>query len=129
MEGRSPADGVRCRTVDGRRSSTIRRAGASDGGVVVPGTSLASVVGVVLLLLGASGASAVHRRQQGRPGPVALLTLAPFGVLIGAGAALVRGWDLGLAAVTGALVVIVVALAGDVLAARRRARDRRASAG
>jgi hypothetical protein len=48
--------------------------------------------------------------------------LAPFGVLIGAGAALVRGWDLGLAAVAGALAVLVVALGGDVLAARRRFR-------
>ena len=90
--------------------------------------TLTLVAGAVLLLLGASGASAVHRRQRGRPGPVALLTLAPFGILIGAGAALVRGWDLGLAAVTGAIAVVVVALAGDVLAARRRARGRRGSA-
>jgi len=88
---------------------------------------LAFAAGVVLLLLGASGASVVHRRHGGRPEAVALLTLAPFGVLIGAGAALVRGWDLGLAAVTGAIAVVVVALAGDVLAARRRARDRRGS--
>lgn len=93
----------------------------------MPEASLTLIGGIVLLLLGASGASAVHRRQQGRPGPVALLTLSPFGVLIGAGAALVRGWDLGLAAVTGALAVIVVAIAGDVLVARRRARARRAS--
>jgi len=97
--------------------------------VTVSQGPLALAAGVVLLLLGASGASAVHRRQRGRPEAVALLTLAPFGVLIGAGAALVRGWDLGLAAVTGAIAVVVVALAGDVLAARRRARDRRGSGG
>lgn len=85
------------------------------------------VVGVTLLLLGATGAGLVQRRQQGRPGPVSVLSLAPFGVLIGAGAALVRGWDLGLSAVAGALAVVVVALGGDVLAARRRARARRRS--
>jgi len=84
--------------------------------------ALPVAVGVVLLLLGASGAGLVHRRQHGRPGPASLLSLAPFGVLIGAGAALVRGWDLGLSAVTGALAVVVVALVGDLLAARRRAK-------
>jgi hypothetical protein len=84
--------------------------------------ALSIVIGAALLLLGASGAGMVHRRQRGRPGPVSVLALAPFGVLIGAGAALVRGWDLGLAAVAGALAVVVVALVGDVLAARRRAR-------
>lgn len=85
------------------------------------------LVGAGLLLLGAWGAGSLHRRQDGRPGPVSLLALAPFGVLIGAGAALVRGWDLGLAAVSGAFAVMLVALVGDVLAARRRARGRRSS--
>lgn len=83
--------------------------------------------GLVLLLLGAWGAGTVHRRQRGVPGPRSVLALAPFGVLIGAGAALVRGWDLGLSAVAGALAVLVVALGGDVLAARRRARRRRSA--
>ena len=82
-------------------------------------------IGVVLLLLGAFGATVVHRRQHGRPGASGVLALAPFGILIGAGAALVRGWDLGLSAVAGALVVLVVALGGDVWAARRRARSQR----
>lgn len=91
--------------------------------------TISLVVGAVLLLLGASGAGLLHRRQHGRPGPGSVLALAPFGVLIGAGAALVRGWDLGLSAVAGAMAVILVALGGDVLAARRRARDRRRSAG
>jgi hypothetical protein len=89
--------------------------------------ALGTAVGLGLLLLGASGAGAVHRRQRGRPGPVGLLSLAPFGVLIGAGAALVRGWDVGLAAVAGALAVMLVALVGDVLGARRRARGGRSS--
>jgi hypothetical protein len=87
--------------------------------------ALPQLVGVALLLLGATGAGMVHRRQQGRPGPASVLVLAPFGILIGAGAALVRGWDLGLSAVAGALAVMLVALLGDVLAARRRARVRR----
>jgi hypothetical protein len=85
------------------------------------------VVGVALLVLGASGASMLHRRQHGRPAVTSLLAIAPFGVLIGAGAALVRGWDLGLSAVAGALVVLVVTLGGDVRSARQRAR--RASGG
>lgn len=93
-----------------------------DGGLTL-------TAGVVLLVLGASGAQSVHRRQRGRPGPVSVLSLAPFGVLVGAGAALVRGWDLGLSAIAGAIVVVVVALGGDVLEARRRARTRRGSAG
>jgi hypothetical protein len=83
---------------------------------------LEQVIGLVLLLLGASGATVVHRRQHGRPGASGVLALAPFGILIGAGAALVRGWDLGLSAVAGGLVVLLVALGGDVWAARRRAR-------
>jgi hypothetical protein len=82
-------------------------------------------IGLALLLLGAFGASIVHRRQHGRPGASGVLALAPFGILIGAGAALVRGWDLGLSAVAGALVVLVVALGGDLWAARRRARRSR----
>jgi len=86
---------------------------------------LPQLAGAALLLLGATGAGMVHRRQQGRPGPVGVIALAPFGILIGAGAALVRGWDLGLSAVSGALAVMLVALLGDVLAARRRARSRR----
>ena len=83
---------------------------------------VAWLVGALLLLLGATGAGMAHRRQRGRPGPASMLALAPFGILIGAGAALVRGWDLGLSAVAGALAVMVVALLGDVLSARRRAR-------
>ena len=89
--------------------------------------TLGQVIGVALLILGATGAGMLHRRQHGRPGPVSMFALAPFGVLIGAGAALVRGWDLGLSALAGALTVMLVALVGDVLAARRRARARRSA--
>ncbi len=87
-----------------------------------------SLLGVVLLLLGAAGATALQQRHRGRPGPSSVLALAPFGVLVGAGAALVRDWDLALAAVLGAIVVPFVGLVGDVLAARRRARQRRGQA-
>jgi hypothetical protein len=91
------------------------------------GDTLTLATGAALLLLGATGAGALHRRQHGRPGPVSVLMLAPFGILIGAGAALVRGWDIGLAAIAGALAVMLVALVGDVFAARRRARLRRSA--
>ena len=89
---------------------------------------LPGAIGAALLLLGATVAGMVHSRQHGRPGPASVLALAPFGVLIGAGSALVRGWDVGLSAVAGALAVMVVALLGDVLAARRRAKGRRSGA-
>ena len=82
-----------------------------------------TLLGLVLVALGATGASLLGR-DAGRPTPLRLLRLAPFGVLVGAGAALVRGWDLGATAVLGALLVPLVALGGDVLAARRRARTR-----
>lgn len=80
-----------------------------------------TALGLVLVLLGATGATLLGR-ESGRPTPVRLLRLAPFGVLVGAGAALVRGWDLGATAALGAVLVPLVALAGDLLAARRRAR-------
>jgi hypothetical protein len=82
-----------------------------------------TLAGLVLVALGATGATLLGR-DAGRPTPLRLLRLAPFGVLVGAGAALVRGWDLGTTAVLGAALVPLVALGGDLLAARRRARTR-----
>ena len=82
-----------------------------------------TLLGLVLVLLGATGATLLGR-DGGRPTVLRLLRLTPFGVLVGAGAALVRGWDLGTTAALGAVLVPLVALAGDVLAARRRARRR-----
>ena len=82
-----------------------------------------TALGLVLVLLGATGATLLGR-DAGRPTAVRLLRLAPFGVLVGAGAALVRGWDLGATALLGAVLVPAVAVAGDVIAARRRARRR-----
>ncbi len=88
--------------------------------------ALTAVVGVVLVLLGATGATLVQRRldAEGRSA-IALLALVPFGVLIGAGAALARGWDLPVALVVGALLVPVVGAAGRLLEVRRRRRRRR----
>jgi hypothetical protein len=79
------------------------------------------VLGVVLVVLGATGAS-LAQRGGGRPTLLRLLGLVPFGVLIGAGAALVRGWDLMASLVAGGLLVPLVGAGSDLLAARRRAR-------
>jgi len=86
--------------------------------------SLAVLLGVALVVLGALGASLAHRAPS-RPTPRRSLGLVPFGVLIGAGAALVRGWDLLASVVAGALLIPLVGAAGDVLAARRTARSGR----
>lgn len=82
-----------------------------------------ALLGLALVALGATGATLLGR-GTGRPTPTGLLRLAPFGVLVGAGAALVRGWDLGATALLGAGLVPLIALVGDLLAARRRARRR-----
>ncbi len=91
------------------------------------GEVLAVVLGVALVLIGATGATMTQRHLDatGRS-RLALLALVPYGVLIGAGAALVRGWDLAAALVVGAVLVPVVGAAGRVIEVRRarRARDR-----
>jgi hypothetical protein len=89
-----------------------------DGAVTV-------IVGVALVALGASGASVLQRRSAGRPRAGGVLGLVPFGVLVGAGAALVRGWDPSVAMVAGAVTVPLVGVLGDVLVAARRSRVRR----
>lgn len=80
-------------------------------------------VGLVLVLLGAFGASATARtldeRGRGRAVPVAV---APMGVLVGAGAALVRGWDPVGSMVSGAVLLPLVAAVVRLLEARRRRR-------
>jgi hypothetical protein len=91
----------------------------------------AVVLGVLLVGLGALGASLTQGRGGGRPTLRRVLGLVPFGILIGAGSALVRGWDLTISLVVGAVLVPLVGVLGDVLAARRRATlsrrgDRRA---
>jgi hypothetical protein len=82
--------------------------------------------GGALVVLGAVGATVTQRRleDEGRA-TVAPLHLIPFGVLIGAGAALIRGWDLVASLVVGAVLVPVVGALGryvEVYRHRRRSR-------
>jgi hypothetical protein len=90
----------------------------------VDGQVLPLVVGVALVALGAVGATVTQRRfeEEGRT-VRALPLLVPFGVLVGAGAAIARGWDLVASMVVGAVLVPLVGAAGRLLEVRRgRAR-------
>ncbi len=80
-------------------------------------------LGVGLVLLGAVGATIAQRRLEaaGR-GRWAPLAVVPHGVLVGAGAALARGWSLVAAMAIGALVMPVVAVVGRLVEVRRRGR-------
>lgn len=82
------------------------------------------VVGAILLLLGAVGASAATRSLE-ESGRVRWLPLAlvPPGALIGAGAATLRGWNLWGTLVTGAVFVPLAGM-GMVVVQRRRTRKR-----
>ena len=89
----------------------------------------ALLLGVVLAVFGAVGATLTQRRldEEGRS-TLAPLFLAPFGVLIGAGAAVARGWDMVVAIVVGAVFVPIVGVVGrlvEVRRGRRRSGDRR----
>ena len=89
------------------------------------GSPVAVAIGLALLVLGAVGATVVSRGFDGGSGPAwrVLLQLIPFGILIGAGAALVRGWDLAAGAFVGAILVPVVAALGRIIEVRwHRAR-------
>jgi uncharacterized membrane protein YfcA len=91
--------------------------------VLEPGAPLALVMGVALVLVGATGATVTQRHldRTGRSRQ-ALLALVPFGVLVGAGAALVRGWDPTAAMVVGAVLLPVVGALGRLLEVRRARR-------
>lgn len=85
------------------------------------GSPLAIVVGLLLALLGATGATAVARGFDTSAQPARVpLRLVPFGILIGGGAALVRGWDLGVGVLVGAVVIPVVATVFRLIEVRRR---------
>lgn len=83
------------------------------------------LVGVALVALGAVGATVTQRRleAEGRQ-RTAPLWLLPFGVLMGAGAAIARGWHLWASMVVGAVLVPLVGVLGSWWE-RRRARRRR----
>jgi hypothetical protein len=78
------------------------------------------LLGVVLVAFGAVGATMTQRRldEEGRS-TVAPLFLAPFGVLIGAGAAVARGWDVVVAILVGAVVIPIVGVVGRLVEVRR----------
>lgn len=82
-------------------------------------------VGVLLVVLGAAGASTITRSMAaGGRGPRLALAVAPTGILIGAGGALVRGWDLVGSAVVGAVLVGLLALTTGLRVEPRRRRPR-----
>jgi hypothetical protein len=83
-------------------------------------------LGLGLVALGALGATVSARRVE-RSGRWTLLPLqlAPFGVLVGAGAAMVRGWEMWVAIAAGAVVIPLVGVGGRRLEVRRQRRGRR----
>jgi hypothetical protein len=94
------------------------------GAVLVVGVQVLPVlIGAALLVIGAVGATVTQRRleQEGRA-TVAPLFLVPFGVLIGAGAALIRDWDLLPSLLVGAVLVPLVGAVGRYVEVRRRRR-------
>jgi hypothetical protein len=81
------------------------------------------VLGLGLVALGALGATVASRRVE-RSGRWTLLPLQllPFVFLVGAGAAMVRGWDLWVAMAAGGVVIPLVGVAGRWLEVRRHRR-------
>lgn len=83
------------------------------------------VVGLALVVLGAAGATVLTRRPPGGTRmPVLLLQLVPFGMLVGAGAAMVRGWEPLVSMLAGAVTVPLVAAAGRWVEIRRSRQGR-----
>lgn len=87
---------------------------------------LALIVGIALVVLGAIGATVTQRRleEDGRA-TLAPLALIPFGVVIGAGAAIARGWSLPISMVVGGVLVPVVGALGRMVEVRRHRRRSR----
>lgn len=63
-------------------------------------------------MLGAVGATVVTRHAERAGATTMPLRLVPFGVLVGAGASLVRGWALGVSMLAGAVLVPIVGVVG-----------------
>lgn len=78
------------------------------------------VVGFLALVLGVIGAGVTQRRleRSGRGRWVPLL-LVPHGVLVGGGAALVRGWAVALSMTVGAVAIPIAAILGRAWEVRR----------
>lgn len=83
-------------------------------------------IGVALVVLGALGASAAARSAEERGRAVWVpLVVAPMGLLVGAGAALVRDGDLVGSMVAGLVLFALVAAVAQVVRRRRGARSDR----
>lgn len=82
------------------------------------------VVGVVLIVLGVAGATATARTLEGTPRASVLpFAVAPMGVCIGAGAALLRGWNLVGTAIAAAIVLPLVVVGRQLVRNRGRRRE------
>ena len=82
------------------------------------------VVGLALVVLGAVGATLVARHAEHTGHATTMpLRLVPFGILVGAGAALVRGWDLGVSMLAGAVLVPLVGAVTRWLEVRRNRNE------
>ncbi len=102
-----------CRDVQGGDELDITR-----------GEPVLMFVGLALVVLGAVGATVTsrHAEHRGRATTMPLL-LVPFGVLVGAGAAMVRGWDLVASMAVGGVLVPLVGAVGRWLEIRRARRN------
>lgn len=82
-----------------------------------------AVVGAVLVLLGAVSATLTARRlEEAGRATLVPIAVAPLGALIGAGAALLRGWDLLGSVAAGAVVVPLLGAVGRIWEVRRARR-------
>jgi len=90
------------------------------------GSAVALLAGLGLVVVGAVGATMTQRHldNTGRS-RWALLALVPYGVLVGAGASLVRGWDLISSLVVGAVLLPLVGALGRLVEVRRSRRAAR----
>ncbi|GEM_PF-1427011 len=90
------------------------------------GSAVALLAGLALVLIGAVGATMTQRHldDTGRS-RWALLALVPYGVLLGAGASLVRGWDLASSLLVGAVLLPLVGVLGRLVEVRRARRASR----
>jgi hypothetical protein len=126
--GASPVPGCAHRgRATASRDRRLRRRHEEGSALEVASAELLTVVlGLGLVVLGAVGATVATRRVEASGRWTLLpLQLLPFGVLVGAGAAIVRGWDLAVAMLAGAVVIPIVGVGGRWLELRRRRRSAR----
>jgi hypothetical protein len=83
-------------------------------------------IGLVLVILGVAGAAAAQRTAEEHGlGWRTPLLVAPMGLLIGAGAALARGWHLAGTMLAGLVALPLVTIGAQLVRERRAAgRDR-----